>query len=121
MIQNHFFLGATFLAAFGALVAFLACFLAIGFLLAAPLAAAGFLAACFFGLAGDLAGDGVEATTAGVEATTAGAGVLAATFGFLWAFGLADLAVLVAFGLLFEAGVFDTDLFCALAIFYYYK
>lgn len=124
MIQNHFFLGVDLEDFFGALVFgafFWAGFLAIGLVLVAPLVA--FLVEAFFGLAGDLAG---EVVAAGV---VAGAGVVAAgvvaagvealtTFGFLLAFGLAVLAaVLAAFGWLFEALLFDADLFCVLAIF----
>jgi hypothetical protein len=89
-------------AAFGALVAFLAAFLAT--------------------LAGDLAGD-EAATGAGVVAT--GAGVVA-TGAVLVTFVLAATLAFPAlgvFGLLFEAVLFDCDLFCDLAIcvFYYYK
>lgn len=123
MIQNHFFLGVDLEDFFGALAFgafFWAGFLAIGLVLAATLVA--FLFEAFFGLAGDLAG---EVVAAGV---VAGAGVVAAgvvaagvealtTFGFLLAFGLAVLAVLAAFGWLFEALLFDADLFCVLAIF----
>jgi hypothetical protein len=64
------------------------------------LAALAGLVAIFLGLAGDLAGDDVEAATgAGAEvvaATGAGAGVEAA-FGALGFLGLVDLAALGAF------------------------
>jgi len=101
------------------LAAFVAAgFLAISFLFPAVLVA---LVAAFFTCFGaDFAG---EVVAAGVEATTAGvvvAGIDTATFGFLWAL-LATLPAVAALGLLFEAGVFDADLFCALAISYYYK
>jgi hypothetical protein len=112
VIQNHFFLGATFLGFEAALVDFLAAgFLAMGFLLAAALVA--FLAT-LAGLAGDLAGDEVAATTGVVAAGAATTGLVA--------FLVAALAALGALGaLVFGADFFDSDLFCALAIFYYYK
>lgn len=104
--------------AFGFLAeTFLAAFLAIGLVFEAALVL--FLAA-FLGFEGDFAGDEVAA---GAEVVATGAGVVAAVvaatlaaLGFLGAFGLLDLA---AFGLLFEALLFDADLFCALAIFFF--
>lgn len=128
VIQNHFFFGVDFLgaalAAFGAFGAFgalaflvVAGFLAIFLVLAAPLEAT-FLVAAFFGLAADLAGDGVVAAGAGVV-VAAGAGVVVAgveaatfeVFCFLGALVFGALVVLVAFGLDFETLLFDADLF----------
>jgi hypothetical protein len=130
VIQNHFFLAA-FLLVFG-FAAFLAAgFLAIGFLFPPAAGFADFLVADFLaaGFAGDLAGDDVAAGADVVAAGVVAAGVVAAgavlaTFGFLEAlvalvFGA--LTVFGVFGLLFEALFFDSDLFCCLAIFYYYK
>lgn len=80
------------LAAFGALVDFLAAFLA-------P-------------LAGDLAGDevatGAEVEATGVEATGAEVVAVLVVFDLVEALVLVTLAV---FGLLFEAVLLDTDLF----------
>jgi hypothetical protein len=104
VIQNHFFLGA-FLVAF----AFLAPFcLLIGFFF--PPAA--FLVEAFLPLAGDLAGDEVAAgavTGAGAETGVEAAGL-----------ALLTLGLAAVFGLLFEADFFDSDLFCCLAILFYF-